>query len=259
MRYLASFCSVFVLLLSCQLVTAATVLEETIERTYTIDPRSTLEIRNTDGSIQIYGSNDNELEIQATKRSYSAERLRKITLHVEVRPGNVLIRTEYPPPPRSFFGDRSGTVDYIIELPQTCKLSAVRLHTGEVLIEGMRGSWIHASLMHGRLFVHDCFANTDLTLGNGSLEIGYDWWERQAFSVRARLADGKARLFLPDDGSFHLSAKSGDGQVITDFLEQDNREGPARKKIDLTVGHDTRAEFEIRTGRGNIAIQKANP
>ncbi len=259
MRHLAFFCSVFVLLLSCRLVTAATVLEETIERTYTIDPRSTLEIRNTDGSIQIYGSDDNELKIEATKRSYSAARLRKITVHVAVRPGNVLIWTAYPPPPRSFFSDRSGTVDYIIELPQTCRLASVELAAGEVLIEGMRGAGVEARLKNGRLLVHNCFANLHLMMDNGGLQLGYDWWENQASSVQAELGNAKADLFLPADGSFQVLAESKDGQVITDFAETHHREGAERKAIDLVIGGSPRTVINIRAGAGNIGIAKTYP
>ena len=86
-------------------------------------------------------------------------------MNIDVRPGQISIAPTIRRPLDPFFADRSGTVDYIIELPQTCELASVRLDTGEVLIEGMRGSGIHAKLDNGRLFVRNCFANTEFVSG----------------------------------------------------------------------------------------------
>jgi DUF4097 and DUF4098 domain-containing protein YvlB len=245
------------LLASSGLLSGATVLEETTERTYNIDPRSSVQIQNTDGSIQIYGSNDNQLRIETIKRSYSAERLREIAVHVELRPGNIAITTQYPPPPHSLFSDRSGTVDYVIELPQTCNLASVELGAGEMLIRGMRGPNVQASLKNGRMFVRNCFTNTHLALANGGLEVAFDWWEDSGFSLEASVTGGDTRIFLPDDASFHVLAETGNGRVWTDFAEENSR--PDNKKLDLTIGQTIGANIRLRTVNGNITVAERNP
>src|ERR1700730_14842069 len=166
------------------------VLEEIVEQTYPIDPGASVDIRNVDGSIRIYGADIKELRVQAIKKAYSTERLRKIAVNVSVQPGAASIDTVFPSKPKWSFSDRSGTVDYIVVLPQFCSLSRLDLVTGEVLIEGMRGANVHATLVNGRLFSHNCFGDVHLVVTNGGLDIGYHWWEQRRFSVSAESGNG---------------------------------------------------------------------
>ena len=46
------------------------VLEETFEQLYTIQPNTDLSIQNGDGAVLVYGSNINEIRVQATKKAY---------------------------------------------------------------------------------------------------------------------------------------------------------------------------------------------
>lgn len=261
MKRPALFPVLLLVLASCKLGSAPAIREETFERVYEIDPRSTLKVQDVDGSIQIYGSNDNQLRIKAIKRSYSAERLRKIAVNIDVQPGNIAITTVYPPPPRSFLADRSGTVDYVIAVPQTCRLASVQLDAGEMLVEGMQGQGVRVSLKNGRLLIRNCFANLDIFLVNGNLDIGYEWWEDQAFSVEATLTNANARLFLPQNPSLHLWAASEDGWVTADFIDTNSKNEVGRKRnaIDLSVGQPPRPEIRIHTGSGNIGIAKSFP
>src|ERR1700730_6004661 len=152
------------------------VVEDVVEKTYPIDPGAALSIRNVDGSIRIYGADITELRIQAIKKAYSAERLSKIATNISVQPGAASIDTVFPPRAKWGFSDRSGTVDYIMVIPQFCSISRLELTNGEVLIEGMRGNNVHASLANGRMFGHNCFGDVHLAVGNGGLDVGYHWW-----------------------------------------------------------------------------------
>ena len=54
------------------------VLEQTFDRTYSVEPTTRVHIVNGDGSIRLYGAATTELRVEAIKRAYGQERLDKI-------------------------------------------------------------------------------------------------------------------------------------------------------------------------------------
>src|SRR6266446_6652024 len=88
--------------------------EETVEQTYQVDPTVTLAISNADGSVRVYGADITEISVKAVKKALSAERLRKIDIKISAQHAAVSIETHYPPKKPWGFGDRSGTIDYIL-------------------------------------------------------------------------------------------------------------------------------------------------
>src|SRR5262249_39834870 len=102
--------------ITCSIGHSTEVMEEIIEKNYPLDPTAKFTLENDDGSVRIYGAEIAEMKLQAIKRAYSKERLDKIDVNVVVRPGEVSVRTGYPPKPKWGLFDRSGTVDYVIVL-----------------------------------------------------------------------------------------------------------------------------------------------
>src|SRR5438552_15316386 len=111
--------SLFGGLLFAQKVSAGEVLEDVVERRFPLDPAGTFSLRAIDGTVEIFGSDSREVKIVATKRAFSLERLNAIVIRVDARPDAVNIETMPPPTPRHRFSDRSGTVEYTINIPQT--------------------------------------------------------------------------------------------------------------------------------------------
>lgn len=237
------------------------ILEETFERLYTIDPTTDISIQNSDGAILIYGSNTNEMRLEARIKAYSRARLKQIAIDVSEQPGSIAINTKIPPRPRWSLFDRSGTVEYIIVVPATANVSLLHLEAGEVLVDGMRGRNVHARLGDGRMFAHNCFTHTDLALQRGNLTISYDWWEHGTFSVKADIAQGNAWAFLPSDSAFRLVAETAHGKIGNDFDNRaDARSAFAKAaKIDLLVSGGGHATIKVRTANGDIKIVEANP
>jgi hypothetical protein len=247
------------ILTCCRPARAAAVLEDVIEKTYVIDPRARVSIQNDEGSIQIYGADINELKMQAIKRAYNAERLAKISINVSVRPGEISIDTQYPPKPKWGWSDRSGTVDYIIILPWTCDVTRLELGNGEVVLEDMRGDNVHANLGNGRLYGHNCFSDLHVSVANGGLDIGYDWWETHRFSVDAQIVNGNARVFIPGEAAFRLAAASVNGHVASDFIEKEDRRQNGPTTVEALIGGPSETDIKIRAINGNIKIAEANP
>jgi hypothetical protein len=235
------------------------VLEETVEKSYKIEPTTSISIKNVDGSIQVYGSPAREMTLQATKRAYTANRLKQITVDVSVQPGTIAIETTFPREPTWGLRDRSATVDYTIVVPDTASISQLELANGEVSIEEMRGQSVHARLGTGRLLAHNCFSNVNVTVGRGTLTLAYDWWEPGKFSVQTNIADGNAWGFLPSDFAFHLIAETVHGKIASDFISMEDHRAQAMTKVDMFINGGGETQIKMHATEGNIKVVGQNP
>jgi hypothetical protein len=246
-----------VLLLFGSTAFAVEVLEEIVEQKYTLEPNSTLSISNTDGSVRIYGGEVGEISIQAIKKAYTPERLKGIVVDVKATGHSVTINTTFPPR-KNAVSDRSGTVDYILVVPQTIKISQLDLRNGEVLVEGLRGGSATTHLINGWLAAHNCFGDLDLTIVNGRLDVGYDWWEARPFSVKASSTSANLRAFLPSDASARITARAATGKIFNAFDPKKARSDEDVHTLDAVTGPDAEAAFEMKATSGNIRIEKTN-
>jgi hypothetical protein len=234
-------------------------LEETFEQIYTIEPTANVTVINGDGAVFVYGSNTNEMRVQAIKRAYTRERLKEIAVDVSIQPGSASINTKFPPKPKWALFDRSGTVDYTIVIPATANLARLELGAGEVFVDGLRGQRVHARLGSGQMFAHNCFGNVALTLDRGTLTLAYDWWEPEKFSIQTNIAHGNAWAFFPADIAYHLVAETGHGKIESDFWDSTERGTKEITKIDTLIEGGGEAAVTMRMKQGNIKIVEANP
>ena len=188
--------SVFGGLLFAKEVSAGEVLEDVVERRFPFDPSGTFSLRAIDGTVEIFGTDSREVKIVAIKKAFSPERLNAIAIRVDARQGAVNIETTPPPAPSHHFSDRSGTVEYTINIPQTARIARVELPNGNLVIDGMRGASIAANLGSGQLVTHNCFCDQTIHVNQGGLNVFFDWMEERPISIEAEIEDGNlsARL-----------------------------------------------------------------
>ena len=145
--------------------------EEIIEQRHAVDPDGTLSILNTDGMIRVYGGDGSEVSIQAIKKAYTSDRLKSIVGRKATRK-SIAIETISPPKKSGLsLDDRSGTVEYIVTVPQSIRITKLDLVNGEVLVEGLRGGSATAHLVNGWLAAHNCFGDLTFTIENGRLDV----------------------------------------------------------------------------------------
>jgi DUF4097 and DUF4098 domain-containing protein YvlB len=246
---------------SCQ-PSGDAILEEISDRRYPIDPAGlTISVSSRDGSISIYGAAGDvrEVRVETVKRAYTPERLKEISVQVSAQKNTVSIETTYPAEPGAAFSDRSGTVEYVIVVPQAATISKLELANGEVLIEEMRSPEAHAQLGSGRLFAHNCFGSLDLHVETGNIGLTYDWWEEHDFSIHATVDDGNASAYLPEEAAFHLVANTVTGNIANDFEEKEHRHAEETNHVDMLVGGADKPKIEIENHDGNIRIAEHNP
>lgn len=232
-------------------------LENTVEQTYNFPLGGELTVRNAEGSIRIYGSNHPGMQLIAVKKAYSHERLGKIEIKVLADAGATKIDTIFPPKKEGWgFGDRSGTVDYIIVVPDSTRIRNLEVTNGEIAVDGLRGGSARARLITGRMFSHNCFCDLDFAVTRGRLDFFYDWWERQTFSVEGAVENGNINVYIPRGSSFHVDAEAVDGDILDYFGETNERreDGP---RLKATFGSGSGPSFRIRTADGDIHFEKA--
>jgi hypothetical protein len=237
------------------------VLEEISEKIYPVEPNANISIHNRDGAVLIYGSDVDEMRVQAVKKAYSRERLSRIAIDVSIKAGAVSVTSKVPPQPKWALFDRSGTVDYTIVVPETASISALDLNAGEVVLDSMGGREVHARLGDGRIFARNCFTNLDLTMNRGTLTVAYDWWVQEKFSAQVNVGQGNSWVFLPTEAGFHLLACAAHGKIANDFnnVPLTANSSARQMKIDQIVNGGGSATIQIQVEKGNIKIAEANP
>lgn len=230
-------------------------LEEIVEQKFDVDLDATLSVENTDGSIRVYAADKPVVLIMAIKKAYTPERLQGIVVDTKATQKSVAITTIVPPR-KNALSDRSGTVDYIIVVPQTARITQLSLVNGELLVEGLRGGSAKAHLANGWLCGHNCFGDLDLSLENGRIDLAYDWWQNERFSVKARSTRGNVRAILPSDASASLNATALEGRIANAFEERRTKPGDLIHSISAVIGSDSEATINLEAARGNIRIEK---
>ena len=231
-------------------------LEEITEETYDLSATGTLTIRNQDGRIYLYGSDGNELRVKVIRKAFSQERLDELKVNVAINGDDAVIETAFPPKPQGWStSDRSGTVEYLINVPQHCTITKAELANGEIMIDGMRGPSVEAQVGNGRIHARNCFTSARFTLERGGMEVFYGWWERRAFSLSAEIAIGNVRVLIPTDANARIDAATVNGNLQSKFAKPGENLG---KALQTTIGDDsTNGELLLRAANGNVRIDKS--
>jgi hypothetical protein len=231
-------------------------LEEIVVQKYDVGADVALSVANIDGSIRVYTAEAPQIVIQAIKKAYTQERLHGIVVDVKASQSSVAITTSFPPR-KNALSDRSGTVDYIIVVPYTARITDLSLTNGELLIEGLRGgSSATAHLVNGWMAGHNCFADVNLSVESGRLDVAFDWWENYRFSVKASSARGNVRAILPSDASVSLNATALEGRIANAFEAKKTGPDDIIHSVATVIGSDAGAAISLEAGRGNIRIDK---
>ena len=248
--------SVSAALLLANRATAGEVLEDVVERRFPLDPSGTFSLRAIDGTVEIFGTDSREVKIIAIKKAFSPERLNAIAIRVNARQDAVEIETTSSPAPRHHFSDRSGTVEYTINIPQTARIGRVELPNGELVIDGMRGASIAANLGSGQLVTHNCFCDQVIRVNQGGLNIFFDWMEERPISIEAEIEDGNMSARLPTDAAFHMHAVTRQGRVSSDFSPMETRKRGDASEINEVIGAAPATKLSFRAREGNIHISE---
>ncbi len=221
-----------------------------------LNPGGTFSLRNDEGSIYVYSAVGPGVTIQATKRAYTAERLRAIEIRISSRPNALALETVFPPKRNPAFHDVSGVVDYSIIVPQNTRIVQLAVVDGEISVNGLRdGGSAAAMVRNGRIGARNCFADLDFRARNGNIDFFYGWWEPASFRVAATIRNGGIGVVAPNDAALKVQARTASGGIMGNRLPRQSIRAEGKAKVlETTLGHEARARFVLQSSRGNIKV-----
>ena len=209
---------------------------ETIERSFTVQGRPALRVKNAEGRIRIVAGKQPQVQIRAIKEvrgASSIEDARQYAdrIHVRIEQNGSRIQAEatYPSMNRFPFGrEPEALVHLEIIAPMSSDLEASNAD-GEIQLEGIEGK-IKAQTADGKLSIVNCSGQIESRTADGDLRV-----QGAAGDVSAKTSDGSVSI----DGVFQaLNAVSGDGRMI----------------IKVIPGSKMMNDWSIRSGGGNIRV-----
>jgi DUF4097 and DUF4098 domain-containing protein YvlB len=206
---------------------------------YALNPGATVEIENSNGSIDISGWDKDSIDIDGTKYAGSEAHLRAIHIQIDHSADSISIRTVIDSGWRGNAGAK-----YIVRVPRKAELrnvassnGAIRVETidGEVRLKTSNGS-IHADAIHGLLDAHT---------SNGSLEVA-----DVSGDTTLRTTNGAIRA---DVRKGRFEATTSNGTITAHLMEADSHPvhlESSNGRIDLTLD----AAREVHAGTSNSSI-----
>ena len=123
-----------------------------------------------------------------------------------------------------------------------------------MIVDGLRGEVVSASLENGRATLRNCFCDQTIRIGTGGLDLIFDWPEYHQFAVDAEIRAGNMRVLLPSETSFRVHAVADKGRVSNDFTDMQNRKHGGVSDLQESFGSPPEWSLELRAVEGNIRI-----
>jgi hypothetical protein len=226
-------------------------LQAQTEQFFPLPLDGAITLENGGGSIHVYGWYEPRVRLVALRQAYTQRRLRGIRIETKSQPTGLAIRTIIPRP-RGFLADRSGTVDYSLNVPEPSHLH-LRLRDGEIILSGLRGGSADISLTNGRVTAWNCFARVRGHSVNGVFEAFFQWWENLPARFGYTLGHGRIAVLLPAEARFQVDAQTTNGRIHNDFHLSPIDSGAGQKLTGATAPNPP-LSLGLRTGDGNINV-----
>ena len=189
---------------------------------YPLNAGGSVQLENSNGSVDISGWDKNTVEIDGTKYANTEERLEQMKIDVSSSASSISIRTVPPLDRHGSYGAR-----YVIHVPRQAELAGISSSNGSIRVDSVEGASrlktsngsVHASQIQGTLDVQtsngsvevsDVTGDTMLRTSNGSIraEVRKGRFEARTsnggIDVRLREADSKPIRLTSSNGHIDL-------------------------------------------------------
>ncbi len=201
-----------------------------------VDTPVLVEVENNVGSIEIVGTDEDEVWVEALVRGYGGSRLQAErvadTLEVTVeQPADDHVYVVGRSPSKSF--GKTPTIAFVLHVPHECNLEVTN-NVGNVNVEEIDGA-------------------AHIQVNVGSIDIR-GWSITQDSYLSTDVGKIQARLW--EESAFYLDASANVGDIDTDFDVEgvhDRQLGPG-DRLEGAVGEDPYIELKVRVNTGSIKI-----
>jgi hypothetical protein len=212
----------------------------------------TIALENTDGSIHIYSWYEPRVRLAAVRKAYTEARLQQVRVATKAAPAALIVRTIIPKA-SGLFADRSGTVDYTLTVPEPARLK-LKLASGEITLEGLRGAEVELALVNGRITALNCYARVRARSENGAMEAFFEWWENLPASFDYVLQHGRIGIRLPAGARFRVNARTGSGRIHQEFKFAAPANAGPGQTLKAETAPNPPVSLDLSTGGGNISL-----
>jgi hypothetical protein len=254
--------AVFLLLVALFLPSSVSAykLEETWERTFSVEDDARFVLENVNGSIEVDAWDGSEISvraeivIKARSRSKAEELFEKMEFKVEERDDYVRVEADLPRMRKLafLFGERSSIlISYEVMVPRRVCLN-LRSVNGHIEAEGTEGSFdLHS--VNGAIDLHSMSGEGYIDTVNGSITCSIAEFPRNG-QLDIKTTNGGVQLRLPEDVDGKLDAKTWNGGIDLDIpLTKSIR--VKRGRISGVLGEGGGA-IKVRTLNGGISIEE---
>jgi Putative adhesin len=201
------------LVVNSVLAHAEDALREEFHHRYPLSADGRVELRNVNGAVDISAWDQEQVQVDAVKRSETEEQLKETEIRVRASHDSISIETHYRDDEGSGRGrGHCGTVDYTLRVPRHARLDQINLVNGSLDVTGVLGE-VRAVSVNGRLEAHELGGGAKLSTVNGSLEAQFS----RVGPIDISSVNGSIDLTLPSDTKANVEATTVHGSLHNDF------------------------------------------
>jgi len=227
---------------------------------YALNAGGSVEVENSNGSVEISGWDKNTVDIDGTKYASSEDRLRSIHIDISQSPGSVHIRTEMP---RDWHG--SGGAKYVIHVPRHAELQSITSSNGAIRVDTIQGT-VRLKTSNGSVQAERVVGTLEARSSNGSVDVsdlnGDAILHTSNGPIRAEVRKGSfdaattngsitARLLEPDSHTVHLESSNGRIDLTMDAAREVRA---VTSNSSITVHMPSNAGANLRAHTSNSSI-----
>lgn len=242
-------------LLSVSMAVSADVTD-TEEMSFDIDSTGRVSLENVNGDISIVGGNGDKIHVVAKKKAGTQEYLDNLKITVDANSDYVRIETRHPKSESRWFkwgSDSSGSVSYVLEVPETVNLDTISTVNGDVEIVAVQGR-VKAETVNGSLEALGLIGDVNLETVNGSVRAEFDQLGAGQ-RVSADAVNGRIVMVLPGNASARVEAETVNGSIDADDFGLEAEKGFVGRDLSGEIGSGD-ARISLDTVNGSIKILK---
>jgi Toastrack DUF4097 len=225
-------------------------------RSYPLEAGGEVRIVNTNGKIDIEGTDGSTVEVRAEKIARGAtdaaarELLPRISIKEDIKPNRVWLETE------RMSGIMIGAafeVRYHVRAPKGAVVNVTNTN-GQVALSALDGK-VRALTTNGGVSGRGLSGGVDARSTNGGVTI--DMASVGPDNISLRTTNGGVTLTLPDSAKANLSASCTNGGINVSALDNLEISEQSRRRLEARLNGGG-ASIEVRTTNGGIRVRPRN-
>jgi DUF4097 and DUF4098 domain-containing protein YvlB len=222
--------------------------EETVDRTISVQPGATLELKTFSGRVDIRAIDGNQVIVRAVRRA-TPERLRDIRLEITESPTRVVIDANHRVVERR--NENVVETDFDIQVPREMVLT-LKTFSAPVTVTGVKGR-LEVDGFSSAVMLRDVSGPMRVKTFSADVDVQAESWT-DGDDLDINTFSGDVRLRLPGNARGAINFDSFSGRFQSDLPVTMQSSSRRNFRGELNGGGTT--DFRLKTFSGSVNIQK---